>query len=162
MFDLVGGPHGVPVPVAVAARLGAGRLEPVAGEVVDDSRILEPPDLIVLVAQRAADGSVRAGPERPVRELREHVAGFRRAVGEVLGQELPAVVVGGVDLLVRRVEERDPLLVPVPVAVIPPVVAGENLLWFEEDGAARRVLPATVGTAAPADANSREDDSHCG
>ena len=124
------GPHGGAVPVAVAAWLRAGRLEPVAREVCDHTAVLEPTHLVQLVAQRAADGAVRAGPEGPVDEFGEGVAGLRGAVGEVFGDQLPAVVVGRVDGAVGRFEKRDLRCVPVPVAVVekrPPGELGDGL-----------------------------------
>jgi len=55
---LVHTPHRRRVPVAVAARLGARRLEPVAREIVDDATVVEPAYLGELVAERAADRAV--------------------------------------------------------------------------------------------------------
>jgi len=72
--DFVRPPDRRAVPVAVAARLRAYRLEPVARKVVDDAAVVEPADFLELVAQWTADGAIRARPEWPVDEFREGVA----------------------------------------------------------------------------------------
>ena len=56
------------------------------------------------------------------------LAGVRRAVGEVLGEQLPAVVVRRLDVRVGALEERDVRLVPVPVLVVPERLAVEERL----------------------------------
>ena len=105
--------------------------EPVAGVVPRVSRVAQPSDLVELMPGRATDRPVGSGPERPVDELGERVAAVRRAVGQVLGDQLPAVVVGRVDLRVGALEERDVRLVPVPVAVVPERLRIERLLLVD-------------------------------
>src|SRR3954447_20001849 len=70
---LIESPHRGAVPVAVAARLRAGSLEPVARKVGNDRWIVQPPDLVELVTQWTANGPVRARPEWPIEEFSECV-----------------------------------------------------------------------------------------
>jgi len=85
---LVQAPHRARVPVAVAPRLRARRLEPVARELPNDQRVVQPSQLGKLVAEGAADGAEGAGPEGSVDELGEGVAGLGRAlIGETRQQE---------------------------------------------------------------------------
>src|SRR5262249_42081535 len=86
------GPHGVGEPGAVATRLRALGAEPVAGVVACELRVPQPAHLVELMPRRTTDGAVGTRPERPVDELGERVPCRRRAVGEVLGDQLPAVV----------------------------------------------------------------------
>ncbi|MDB4518038.1 hypothetical protein N9118_00615 [Akkermansiaceae bacterium] len=88
-------------------------------EVAREFGVLEPADLVDLVARGAGDPPVGAGPERAVGELREGVAAVGRTVDNVAGDELPTVVVGGVDLSVRALEEGDVGFEPIEVAVRP-------------------------------------------
>src|SRR5947209_6939647 len=106
--------------------MGAGRAEPVTGIVARIARVAEPAHLVELMAGRARDRPIGAGPERPIDELGERVARVRRAVGEVLGDQLPAVVIGRLDVGVGALEERDGRPVPVPVAVVPERLAREQ------------------------------------
>ena len=72
------------------------------------------------MANGAADGTIGAAPEGSVDELGEGVAAVGGAVGEVFGDEFPAVVPGGNEVFVGAVEERDVGFVPIPVAIVPP------------------------------------------
>src|SRR5205823_3410704 len=92
-IDKVDGPGGVGEPAAVAARLGAGCPEPVADVIARKARVAQPAYLVELMSRGAADGPVGAGPEGTVDELGEAVARVRRAVGQMLGDDLPAVIV---------------------------------------------------------------------
>ena len=132
--DAIRRPERVGVPVAVAPRLRTGRLEPVVGEVIDDPPVAEPAHFVELVSQRAADRTIGARPERPVDEFAEGVAGGGGTVGQMLGDQLPAVIVRRIDGAVGRVEEGDLRLVPVPVAVVPPVLLGQEGVVVEDLG----------------------------
>ena len=94
-------------------------------EVAREFGILEPADLVDLVARGAGDPSIGAGPERAVGELSEGVAAVGRAVDNVAGDEFPAVVVGGVDLGVRALEEGDVGLEPIKIAIRPEALCFE-------------------------------------
>ena len=77
------------------------------------------------VPQGTGDGTIGAGPEGPIDELGEGVPRGRGRVHQVLRQQLPPVVVGGVQLGIRGLEERDVLGVPVPIPIVPPFEALE-------------------------------------
>jgi hypothetical protein len=49
----------------------------------------------------------------------------------MLREKLPPVVIGGIQLLIRRLEKRDVLFLPAPIPVIPPVEALQDVLGFQ-------------------------------
>ena len=84
------------------------------------------------MANWAADGAISSAPEWAVDELRKGIATVGRAVGEVFGDEFPAVVPGSDDVFVGTIKERDVGFVPGPVAVIPPGLRIECLLLIDD------------------------------
>src|SRR5438270_4288675 len=129
---LVDRPDGVGQPCTVAPGLGAGSLEPVAAVILGKAFIPEPASLVELMACRATNGPVRAGPERAVDELGEAVTTVRRAICKMLGNEFPAVIIGPGDIHIRALEERDIGLVPIPITVVPERLGLEQVLLAED------------------------------
>ena len=66
----------------------------------------------------ATDGAIRPGPEWSVDKLGKQISRIRRSIGQMLGDQLPAVVVGCHQVWFWAIEERDVLQIPVPVAII--------------------------------------------
>ena len=87
--------------------------------------------------RRATDRPVRAGPERTIDEFSERISAGGRAVGEMLGDQFPAVVIGGGDVGIGAFEERNVRLVPIPVPVVPEGLPIEQLLLVEHVGPER-------------------------
>ena len=52
----------------------------------------------------------------------------------MLGDQFPAVIVGGDNVAVRTIEERNIALVPIPVAIVPPGFGVERSLLVQDLG----------------------------
>src|SRR5262249_28679248 len=65
---------GVRQPTTIAARLSAGRPEPIAGIVASESRVAQPAHFIELMPGGTTDCTVGSRPEWTVDEFRETVA----------------------------------------------------------------------------------------
>ena len=134
-MNVIDGDRAIGEPRGVVAWLGARSAKPVVQEVASKFGIFEPADLVDLVTGWAGDPSVCTGPKGPVGELGKRVATVGRAVADVAGDQLPTVVIGGVDLSVRAFEEGDIGLEPIEVAVRPEGLRFK-LLPFVEQGCA--------------------------
>src|SRR5947207_14538860 len=88
-LDFVHTPDAIGNSAAIAARLRAGRFEPVARVILGVPSIGEPADFVEVMAGSAADRAITAGPEGAIHEFGVDVAGLGRAVYQVLGDELP-------------------------------------------------------------------------
>ena len=79
----------------------------------------------------AANGSVGPRPEGAIDKLGKGITAGRRTVSKVLGEELPAVIVGCGDICIGALEKRDILLVPIPIAIVPKGLGIKLLLLVE-------------------------------
>jgi hypothetical protein len=95
-------------------------------------------DLIELMPGRTANGAVGPRPEWPIDELGVVITAHRRAVGQVLGNQLPAIIVGGGKIGVGTLKKWNGGLVPIPVAVVPEGLGVKKLLLVENLRSNRR------------------------
>src|SRR6187401_2300520 len=109
--------HAIGYPASVAARLRAGRAKPIPGRVAAIARVAQPSNFVELMSSRAADGAKSAAPEGAIDEFSKAVSAGSGPEGQVLGDQFPAVIVGGDNVAVRTIEERNIALVPIPVAI---------------------------------------------
>ena len=127
-------PRAVGEPGAVIAGLRSRCAEPVAEIVAGNPGRSQPPGLIQLVSRRATDRPVGPRPERTVDEFGEGVPRVGGPVGQVLGEQLPAVVPGGHQVGIGAVKQRNLAAKPLPIPVVPELLALEFPLGLENLG----------------------------
>ena len=130
-MDLIHRPRRIRQPRRIVSRLSPRRAEPILQIVASNPRLPQPASLIKLMPRRTTDRSIRPRPERPIDELGKQISAVRRAVSQMLRQQLPAVVIGRCDLRIGTLEERNLFGIPIPIAVVPEGLCLKLLLLVE-------------------------------
>ena len=105
-------------PRRIVPWLSSRSLKPVPRIILGDPPLAQPTGFVELMSRRATDPPVSTRPERPIDKLGKQIPGIRVPVRQVLGHQLPAVIVGRLDFLIRAIQKGNVLDEPIPIPIV--------------------------------------------
>ena len=105
-------------PRRIVPRLSPRSFKPVSRIILGDPPLAQPTGLVKLMARRATDRSVSSRPERPIDKLGKQIPSIRIPIRQMLGHQLPAVIVGRLNFLIRAIQKGNVLDEPIPIPIV--------------------------------------------
>ena len=105
-------------PGRIVPRLSPRSFKPVPRIILGDPPLAQPTGLVKLMARRATDRSVSSRPEWPIDKLSEQIPSIRIPIRQMLGHQLPAVIVGRLNFLIRAIQKGNVLDEPIPIPIV--------------------------------------------
>ena len=105
-------------PRRIVPGLSPRSFKPVPRIILGDPPLAQPTGLVELMTRRATDPPVGSRPERPIDKLGKQIPGIRIPIRQMLGHQLPAVIVGRLNFLIRAIQKGNVLDEPIPIPIV--------------------------------------------
>ena len=105
-------------PRRIVPGLSTRSFKPVPRIILGDRPLAQPTGLVELMARRATDPPVSSRPERPIDKLGKQIPGIRIPIRQMLGDQLPAVIVGRLNFLIWAIQKGNVLDEPIPIPIV--------------------------------------------